>query len=130
MTPTNRSRLATTATAVAATLAAAFFLLHFPPDRYAFYPVCPIYHYLHLQCPGCGTTRALAALLRGHITEALHLNPLTTLLLPLALLYVTRHNWKQRHNTQTISWPNPPRYAVYTLLAVATVFTIARNLPS
>ncbi len=105
-------------------------LLRFPPDRYNFYPRCPIYLYLHLQCPGCGATRALAALLRGHIAEALHLNPLTTLLLPFALLYSTHHLWKQRHDIQTLTWPNPPRYAVYVLLVVAAVFTIARNLPS
>jgi hypothetical protein len=105
-------------------------LRRFPPDRYNFYPRCPIYLYLHLQCPGCGATRALAALLQGHIAEAVHLNPLTTLLLPLALLYATHHLWKQRHNIQTISWPDPPRYAVYALLVVAAVFTIARNLTS
>jgi len=105
-------------------------LLRFPPDRYNFYPRCPIYLYLHLQCPGCGATRALAALLRGHIAEALHLNPLTTLLLPLVLLYSTHHLWKQRQNIQALTWPNPPRYAVYALLVVAAVFTIARNLPS
>ncbi len=67
-------------------------LVRFPPDRYAIYPVCPIYHYLHLQCPGCGTTRALAALLHGHIAEAFHLNPFTTLLLPLALPYMAHHH--------------------------------------
>jgi hypothetical protein len=105
-------------------------LLRFPPDRYTFYPRCPIYLYLHLQCPGCGATRALAALIHGHFTEALHLNPLTTFLLPLAFLYATHHLWKQHRNMQVITWPNPPRYAVYALLVIATVFTIARNLPS
>lgn len=120
-------RLVVVATALSSTAA---LLLRFPPDRYNFYPRCPVYLYLHLQCPGCGATRALAALLRGDIAEALNLNPLTTLLLPLALLYSTHHLWKQRHNIQALTWPNPPRYAVYALLVVAAVFTIARNLPS
>jgi hypothetical protein len=120
-------RLAVIATALSSMAA---LLLRFPPDRYNFYPRCPIFLYLHLQCPGCGTTRALAALLRGHIAEALHLNPLSTLLLPLALLYSTHHLWKQRHNIQGLTWPNPPHYAVYALLVVAAVFTIGRNLPS
>jgi Protein of unknown function (DUF2752) len=105
-------------------------LLLFPPENYSFYPRCPIHEYLHLQCPGCGATRALAALLRGHVAEALQLNPLIPLLLPLVLLYLTHHLWKQRHNIQALTWPNPPRYAVYALLVVAAVFTIARNLPS
>jgi hypothetical protein len=120
-------RLGVVATALSSVAA---LLLRFPPDRYNFYPRCPIYLYFHLQCPGCGASRALAALLRGHIAEALHLNPLTTLLLPLALLYSTHHLWRQRHDIQALTWPNPPRYSVYALLVVAAVFTIARNLPS
>ena len=101
-------------------------LFYFPPDRYSFYPRCPIYTYLHLQCPGCGTTRALAALLHGHFIEALHLNPLTTLLLPIVLLYAARSLWRQR--SQPIRWPQPPAYAVYALLVISAIFTAARNL--
>ena len=116
--------------AAAALAAAAVVLRRFPPDRYSFYPRCPIYLYFHLQCPGCGATRALAALLQGHIAEALHLNPLIAILLPLALLYAFHNLWKQRHSIQPITWPNPPRYAVYALIVVAAIFTVARNLPS
>jgi hypothetical protein len=133
----NHSRLANSAPAaaiLASVLAALAFLavvlLRFPPDRYAIYPVCPIYYYLHLQCPGCGTTRALAALLHGHIAEAFHLNPFTTLLLPLVVAYMAHHIWKQRNNIQTISWPNPPRHAVYALLGTAAIFTVSRNILS
>jgi hypothetical protein len=109
--------------------AIATLLTLFPPDRYSFYPACPIaiYLHLHLQCPGCGATRALAALLRGHLTEALLLNPLTTLLLPIAIAYYAWNLWRQRA-FPTIVLPQPPTYAIYTLLATATVFTIARNL--
>lgn len=104
-------------------------LVRFPPDRYAFYPRCPVATYLHLQCPGCGTTRALSALLHGHLVQALQLNPLTTLLLPIAALYFVHHLWKQR-NHPTFTWPHPPTYATYTLLAIAAIFTISRNLPT
>ena len=60
-------------------------LLLYPPTRFSFYPACPIHEFLGFDCPGCGATRALAALLRGHLAEALHLNPLFVLLLPAAL---------------------------------------------
>ncbi len=66
----------------------ALLLLHFPPEQYSFYPQCPIHTYLHLQCPGCGATRALAALLHGRLTEAFHLNALLIAgVLPAAAVY-------------------------------------------
>ena len=132
MIQTHRSRLAPLAKAAApwASVAAlAALLLRFPPDRSSFYPRCPIYTYLHLQCPGCGTTRALAALLGGHISTALHLNPLTTLLLPVALLYTAHRSVQRLANKQEqLSSLQPPNYVVYTLLAIAAIFTITRNL--
>ncbi len=57
-------------------IAGAALLYRFPPEKYSFYPVCPIHQYLHLYCPGCGSTRALAALLHGRVIEAMHYNPL------------------------------------------------------
>ncbi|CAN5532243.1 hypothetical protein BH10ACI4_BH10ACI4_15610 [soil metagenome] len=107
--------------------AVAALLILFPPDRYPFYPACPIATYLHLQCPGCGATRAFAALLHGHLSEALHLNALTTLLLPIAVVYYAWNLWRQR-TLPTITLLQPPSYAIYTLLATAALFAFARNL--
>jgi len=36
--------------------------------------VCPIKVFLHVDCPGCGLTRATIALLKGDITKSLHYN--------------------------------------------------------
>ena len=66
-------------------LAGALLLYRFPPERYSFYPSCPVFHYLHLYCPGCGSTRALSALLHGHFSQAMYYNPLFVVLLPLLL---------------------------------------------
>jgi len=98
-------------------------LLRFPPTEYTFYPECPIHHFFGILCPGCGTTRALAALLHGHIAEALAFNALTTLLAPVALLWTLLSYLLRRCLTQ------PPPAAIYTLLACALLFTVARNLP-
>src|SRR3979411_577307 len=62
-------------------------LLLFPPAQYSFYPRCPIHELLHLQCPGCGATHSIAAMLRGDFAEAMKLNGLVTLLLPFAAAY-------------------------------------------
>jgi Protein of unknown function (DUF2752) len=107
---------------------ATILLLRFPPAQYSFYPRCPIHELFHLQCPGCGTTRAIAALLRGHFTEAMSLNALITLLLPFAAAYGTLCYCRLLER-KTLRWPQPPPAVIYAALAVATVFTVIRNLP-
>jgi hypothetical protein len=107
---------------------ATILLLRFPPTQYSFYPRCPIHELLHLQCPGCGATRAVAALLRGHFTEAMHFNALFTLLLPFAAVYgiLCYCRLIQR---KPLRWTQPPPAVTYAALGVATVFTVLRNLP-
>jgi hypothetical protein len=103
-------------------------LLRFPPAQNSFYPKCPFYEALHLQCPGCGTTRALAALLHGHASEAIRLNALTTLLLPIAVVY--GFGWYCRFVRHEVDhWPQMPRAVIYATLAAAMMFTVVRNLP-
>jgi hypothetical protein len=125
-----RSRLAFFVRAAAPaiiTFVAAVLLLLYPPAQYSFYPQCPIHHYLHILCPGCGATRALAALLRGDLVEALRVNILTTLLMPVALVYaVACYGRVLRRNP--VPWPQPPTSAIYAALAGAVIFTVVRNL--
>jgi hypothetical protein len=107
---------------------AAIILLRFPPAQYSFYPRCPIHELLHLQCPGCGATRALAALLHGHVTEAMNLNALVTLLLPFAAAYSTLCYCRLLQR-KALRWPQPPPTVIYAALALIAVFTVIRNLP-
>jgi uncharacterized protein DUF2752 len=103
-------------------------LLCLPPEQYAqFYPQCPIYSFLHLQCPGCGTTRALAALLHGHVFEALRFNALTTLLTPPAAIYAALCyvRFLQR---KPLSLPQPSPSVIYAALSLAALFTLLRNV--
>jgi Protein of unknown function (DUF2752) len=124
MNPVWRGRwnhIATLAVPVALLSLAATVLLRFPPTQYGFYPQCPIHHYLGILCPGCGTTRALAALLHGNVSEALRLNPLTTLSLPLVAGWaVFARRPLRRHG--------PPGAGLYAALGVAALFTLVRNL--
>jgi hypothetical protein len=113
--------------AVLAGISAAALLYRFPPEKYSFYPVCPIYRYLHLYCPGCGSTRALAALLHGRVGEAMHYNPLFVALVPLLLAFAGVVYWKAAVRNQ-IQWPHLPQPALTFFLGLVAVFTIARNL--
>jgi hypothetical protein len=102
-------------------------LLLFPPTQYSFYPQCPIYRYLHIQCPGCGTTRAIATLLRGHLVLALRLNALTTLLMPPAIIYGFFCYYRFLQH-KAFSKLQVPSAAIYSAVAVAVIFAFARNL--
>src|SRR5436305_12157255 len=77
-----------TGISAAAVLSCLAIVYRFPPTEYSFYPRCPIYLTTHLLCPGCGSTRALHALLHFDIQSALHYNVLFTLLFPAACLWL------------------------------------------
>ena len=101
-------------------------LLLLPPAKFAIYPLCPIHKYLGLLCPGCGATRALAALLHGHLAEALHLNALFVLLLPFALAVAVRA-YLRAIRPGEFRWPRVPASALAATLLAAAAFTVARN---
>ena len=119
------SRAAAPLAAIAIATAVLFL---FPPTQFRFYPQCPIHEYFHLECPGCGGTRALAALLHGQLAEALHFNALITLLLPFAVAYgiLSYYHFLQR---KPLHWPQASPVAMHAALAVTAFFTVIRNLP-
>jgi hypothetical protein len=107
---------------------AAVILYRFPPVEYGFYPVCPVYEYLHLECPGCGTTRALAALLHGKLAEAWRLNALAVgFVLPLAAGYGVLA-YVRAVRGGAFRWPQVPTPAMVAGVGVIAVFTVLRNL--
>jgi hypothetical protein len=109
-----------------ASLAGAAILFTFPPEQYDFYPQCPVFRYLHVYCPGCGATRALAALLHLRIAEALHYNALVVLLVPVLIAYFAVAYWKARRD-EVFTWPRVPAAALTTLLVMSAAFGVLRN---
>ena len=107
--------------------AAASVLYRFPPERFGFYPRCPIHEYTGLLCPGCGGTRALAALLHGHLAEAMRRNGLVTVLLPVLLAWAAAA-YRRAIVGKEYAWPRAPKLGVAALLLAAFAFMVARNL--
>ncbi|MCZ2157673.1 MAG: DUF2752 domain-containing protein [Bryobacterales bacterium] len=100
-----------------------------PPEQAWFMPACPVHRMTGLLCPGCGTARALHALLHGHIHEALLWNPLLLVLLPgLAIVSVLLFADAIRDNRVRDLRLAP--WASFSLVAVVVAFTILRNLPN
>lgn len=99
-----------------------------PEQRGALTPTCPFRAVTGLDCPGCGGTRAVYALLQGDLPLALDHNALAVLLtVPLlalawALWLSAGLGWRAKPPTLT------PR-TTYGLLTVIVVFWVARNLP-
>lgn len=60
----------------------AWFVLH-----YVTLLPCPSYTLLHIYCPGCGSTRAVGALMHGDVLLSLRQNPAIVVMLLLAVLY-------------------------------------------
>jgi hypothetical protein len=121
------SARATANSMAAAGLTGAAVLYRFSPQEYSFYPRCPFHALTHLDCPGCGATRAIAELLHGHVAAALHFNAAVTLLLPVLLWYFGKMYWTAVHENR-IEWPRIPEPSWKIAMACVLLFGIARDL--
>jgi hypothetical protein len=111
---------------IAALLGGLAVVYRFAPTEYSFYPRCPIYLTTHWLCPGCGSTRALHALLHLQIQSALHYNALFTTLFPFVCLWIGFIAYRILRYDQ---FPNLafPRSLGICLAVTVVLFTVARN---
>jgi len=113
-------------TAVATLFGGLAVVYRFQPTEYSFYPRCPIYLTTHWLCPGCGSTRALHALLHLDLQGALHYNALFTILFPFVCLWLGFIFYRTLRYDQ---FPNLafPRSVAVGLGVTVLLFTVARN---
>lgn len=60
--------------------------------------VCLVKDFLHLPCPGCGMTRALACVFHGRFLDAFHYNPMVGVVFPLLAFTWTKtvlREWRE-----------------------------------
>jgi hypothetical protein len=110
------------------TVGAAAMVFFFNPATYKFYPVCQFHRFTGLNCPGCGMTRTVYALLHGNIFIALRDNALFVFGIVWLALRGGWFWWNKFHGQITgefflvkYLWP---------LLGVTILFTVLRNLPA
>lgn len=100
----------------AAATAATVALYRFDPTRVHFYPQCVFHALTGLQCPGCGTTRALYHLLHGDVGGAFRLNPMLFAFAPFAVVSMRSRRFAM---SPIVGW---------TALFVTVAWWIVRNL--
>jgi hypothetical protein len=100
----------------------------FNPGTHGFYPVCLFHALTGWNCPGCGGTRSLYALLHGNFWLALKDNALFVVLLATA---VARCIWfASKRIRRQPAGKFLPANILWAVLATAVVFTVMRNLPA
>lgn len=88
---------------------------------------CPIRLVTGRLCPGCGMTRAMAALLQGNLSEACRQNRLVPIVIPVLIVYggIKAVQYVRRGESDYAVW----EIVLLTMLAVAAIaYGIIRNL--
>jgi hypothetical protein len=111
-----------------AILGAGAVVFFFNPSTHGFYPICLFHKLTGWNCPSCGGTRSVYALLHGNIPLALKDNALFVVLLAAA---VVRGIWLavEKFQGQPVGEFLPAK-TLWLLLIVAAIFTVLRNLPA
>jgi hypothetical protein len=112
-------------------LAGVFLLYGFVnPSTYSFFPQCPFHVLTGLDCPGCGSQRALHSLLNGNLKEAADYNLLLVFSIPLLVVHF-------RYKAASIFTGRDIRFRAldYTLTPILIFilvvgFAVLRNLPT
>jgi hypothetical protein len=110
------------AACVAICSVAMYMFYFFNPLRYTFYPPCLFKKWTGLNCPGCGSARALHAMLHGHFLQALNYNLMVVLCTPVVicgLLYFCTGKGEKL-------WRTFNKPALY--FTIICVFFILRNI--
>lgn len=115
---------------VAAAMAGCGYLYAVDPNQPGHYPLCPTQAIFGVDCPGCGMTRGLYALLHGDVGRMLDHNVLLAVLIPFtALMWLSwvRRSWSGTRPAVSLAQARrQTRWSVVALLAVIA-FGVVRN---
>jgi len=103
-------------------------LYFFNPSTHGFYPICLFHVLTGWNCPGCGGTRSLYALLHGNFALALQDNALFVALLAASVargVWFAANKFRRQPAVKFI-----PANILWAFLVAAAVFTVLRNLPA
>lgn len=110
-----------------ATAAAIGYLAVVSPDLPGHYPTCPFLAVTGYYCPGCGSLRAIHALVHGHVGQAFGYNVLAMSMLPVLgymwLSWLIRSaRRRQRTHVTHPAW-------IWGFAVLVVAFLVFRNTP-
>lgn len=91
------------------------------------YPKCILKQYTGIDCPGCGGTRCVHALLHGDLRTAFDHNALVVLLLPVVLYISAR--WVLGRAGVELPALRLPSWMAWGIPLAMVLFTVVRNIP-
>lgn len=112
-------------------LALALLLIYgwFDPSSSHFFPKCPFKSLTHFDCPGCGSQRAVHALLNFEFREAFRQNALLVMALPYLTSGVV-FNLIKKPSENMMRWRSRlfGHHATLIVLGIVIAFAILRNV--
>ena len=106
----------------------AFIYYNYNPNSSLFFPKCPFLVLTGYKCPGCGSQRAIHALLHANLREAFSYNAFMILSLPYILLLLVAKvvQWKNPHSSFPLKVQTAP--IIWSYFTIAVLFWITRNI--
>lgn len=108
-------------------VAVAFFAF-VDPAQCVWAPKCVFHTLTGLQCPGCGFSRAMHALLHGHVWQALAYNYFMVLSVPYAIAVMVATYYPDFVLVRRFGRMVLGRVAIYLYIALFFLWWIVRNL--
>jgi uncharacterized protein DUF2752 len=108
--------------------AAIILLRVFDPATSGIFPPCPIRYLTGLYCPGCGSLRAMHALLHGELARAWAMNPLMIVMLPFVTYGLVSAALLELRGNGLPEVMLPAKW-IRAFCVVVVLYAVARNLP-
>lgn len=98
------------------------------PEHAWWAPKCPVHYLTGLQCPGCGVSRAIHALLHGHAAEALAYNLFFIISIPYLLSVCAVMYIPALHRRERLRLFVTGSVPAWTYLILFCVWFVVRNI--
>ena len=96
------------------------------PSQSGFFPRCVFHELTGYKCPGCGTQRAVHALLHGDVAAALRYNAILLIAVPWIALCLYAESQRTR-NPRLYDRLNAP-LLIWLFLAIVLIWWLLRNI--